>query len=323
MEKQDKVKEKSYLIKVPVYSSEIIDKASDLFGGISYQDMIEFEKKKLDCYTEKPYKIAKDKRNKTQTREIDSIKYSDCKVGQIPSLLIKVSAYNTNLHDGYVEINERYTLQQSNKLGSENNFFLLYPHIFGNYESNYKHHWLILIYEDPSKESYEIISTVKIVLGKILGIKTANIKLDYLISELKNLGQIPELQIKLSSIKYDDNDVDIKILPYWVKSKLKKLKEDNYKNLPFEDTSDIINDNSYEQEYQKKEIKIIRGKKEYRITREMKEAQEKISETIEEIFNYPIAVSAHELYNIFDEDVMISNFTAVLEKFLSNSDGEN
>lgn len=317
-------KEKSYLIKIPVYTSEIIDRANDLFGGVSYADMIEFAKKKIESYKQKPFKISKNKRNKAQTKEIDKIDYKECKVGIVPALLIKVSAYNTNLHDGYVEIDERIPLQLNNKVGSDTNYFLLYPNIVGIDVNNYKHHWLVLIYEDPFKDAYDILNTVKIVLSKILEIKTANIKLAQVLAELKKLGSIPELQIKLSMISFDDNDVDIKYRSYLVKSKLKKVEEDNYKNLPFESTSDILGDVSYQEDYQKREVRIIRDEKEYRIISEMKnDAANTIQETIEEVFNYPIPVSESEFKNIFDENVIISNFTTVLEKYLTSSDGQN
>lgn len=318
MRTKENKKEKSYLIKIPVFTSEITNRANELFDGLGYAEMIKYAKKKIDKFKDSPLKISKDKRNKAQTMEIDFVEYSEINIGDVPSLLIKISAYNTNLHDGYVETDRKFSLEQNHKVGSENNYFLLYPHIIGVDSSNYKHQWLILIYEDPNKESSEIINTVKLVLKKILEIKTSNIKLPELLEELSRIKEIPELKLRFSSVSVDDNDVDIKYRTYLTSSKIRKYKEENFENVPLNETNDILLDNNYEDEYQKKEVKIINGKREFKLIRE--EAQSIIKETVEELFNYRLVVSENDLEKIFEQDFIISELTNVLQLYLSNNE---
>lgn len=323
MTEAENVKEKSFAIKVPVFASELILNANDLFSGASYTDMINYAKKKIDIYISNPIKISKEKRNKTQTKEIDKILYFDHIIGEVPALLIKISAYNTNLYDGYVEIEQKIALKVENKVGSDNNYVVLYPYIIGIDSSNLKHQWLILVYEDPNKESSEIISTVKIVLRKILGIPIANIKLPDLLDQLKKIKYIPELYLRFSSIKTDANEVDVKLQSYLAASSLRKYKEDLFKNIPLDETNEIILDHSREDEYSKKEVRIINGKKEYKITREIKqEAKDRVTETVEEIFNLAIGVSEKELDDIYKQDFIIAKITAVLNAYLC-CDGQN
>ncbi len=321
MKKTEKSKEKSYAIKVPVYTSELIEKPQDIFGGVTYKDMIDYVKGKINQYNEQSQKISRNKRNKVQKKEIDNVELIECNIGEVPSLLLKVSAYNTNLHDGYVEIEEKITLKLSNKLGSDNNFVLLYPNIIGINSANYKHQWLILIYEDPNKEStVDLIQTAKLVLTNILDIKIANIKLPTVLEYIKKIGTVPELNMKFYSIIYDDNEVDVKYRSYLVKSKLKRQKEDNFKNMPSEDTEEIINDKTYENDYQKREIKITIGKKEYIITNELQETQEKVNQLVEEIFNSTIGISETEIDSLYEKEFIISKLTPIITNYLS-SDG--
>lgn len=314
MNKSDK-KEKSYLIKVPVYTSEMIEEANDLFGGVTYSDMVSFVHRKIDEYKENPQKVSRIRRNKVLKKEIENVEYINSNIGNRPCILLKISAYNTNLIDGYVELDTKIQLKQNHKLGSDNNFILLVPNIIGLETGKYKHQWIILVYEDPNKDNIEIISTAKLVLNKVLMISTANIKMPEIMEELRKMGTIPELSLNFMTVESDENEVDVKFRSYLVESKLKKRKEEIYRNLPFERTNEIINDYSYQEKFRKRIVKILNGKKEYRITREesIKEAQEVINEAVEEIFNASIAITETELSNsIYEPEFIISKLSDVL-----------
>ncbi len=313
---KEEAKVKTYAIKVPVYTSEPFDRPNDLFG-VTHEHMIKWAINKIDLYKKNPTKISRNKRNKVQKKEIDTVSYFRNKIGDVPVLLIKISAYNTNLYDGYVEIGEKITLQHDNKLGSDNNFLLLYPHIIGIDINTFKYQWFILIYEDPNKDNSEIVSTAKLVLDKILNISFANIKLPEVLEELHKIDKIPELVLKFSTISYDDNEVDVKYRTYLTRSRLRKQKEENFKNLPVGSTEEIINDHSYEDEFQKREVRIGVGKKEYKITREQRmDAQDSVSQLVEEIFNYNIAITEQEMKDIYKPEFIISKLTDVITDYL-------
>jgi hypothetical protein len=311
-------KEKSYKIKVPVYTSEQILKGIDLFGGVSFEDMNRFVHKRVQEFKANSDKVSRNRRNKVQKKEIDKVNCIDCNVGDRPCVILQISAYNTNLFDGYVETDKKIKLEQTSKIGSENFFVLLVPNIFGIDSNNYRHQWIFLIYEDPHKDTQDIISTVKLVINKILGISTSNIKLPEILDELKRIKKIPELTLNFTAISNDENEVDAKYRSYLVGSKFRKQKEDRFENMPFATTEEVMNDFSYEDEYQKRIIKVALGKKEYRITRDsLNEAKGVIQETAEEIFNETIGITETELKEkIYDIDFIIEKLTPVLQNYL-------
>jgi hypothetical protein len=315
--KQPDKKLKSYIIKVPVYSSEIFTKGQDLFGGVTFIDMINHAKRKIEEYKSHDDKVSRNKRNKVQKREIDKVEGIDCKIGTRPCLLLQISAYDTNLSDGYVETDRKVQLGENDKIGSENYFVLLVPNIIGLDSNNYKHQWIILVYEDPHKDTQEIIGTAKLVLHKILGISTANIKLPEILEDLRKMKKTPELSLNFLAISNEENEVDTKYRKYLVGSKVRKQKEEKFENLPFTETEEVINDTSYEDEYQKRTIKITVGKKEYRITKDQKlEAEGKLNEAVEEIYNESIVISEEELKLIYETDFIVEKLTPILQNYL-------
>jgi len=312
-------KEKSFVIKVPVFTSELIAKAKDLFGGVTYAHMNEHVRNKVNLYNSNvsSEKASKNKRNKVQKKEIDRIQCIDCNVGDRPCVLLKISAYNTNLHDGFVETDRKIKLGHSDKVGSENNYVLLVPHIFGVDSNNYKHQWLILVYEDPHKDTVDILGTAKLVLSKVLEIPTANVKLPEIIDELRVKKNAPALSLNYTSVDFDENEVDAKYRSYLVGGRFRKQKIENLENVPFGTAEEIIHDDSFRDHFQKRVVKVGFGKKEYRITHQMhKDAAERMSEAVEEVYNETIAVSESQLDGIFDEEFIIDVLTGVLNEYL-------
>lgn len=102
----------------------MLDQNVGLFENVLFQDMIHMIKKRLDDFK---CPISSSNRNKTKKTVVSNIAYQDVQIGNVPALLLKISAFNTNMYDGYFEANEKIPITKENKLGSENNFVLLYP----------------------------------------------------------------------------------------------------------------------------------------------------------------------------------------------------
>lgn len=289
----ENTKEKSYNIKIPVYTTTMLDYNTGLFDNVSYQDMIQMIKKKLDEF-KKP--IISSNRNKTKKSVISNITYQDIQIDNVPSLLLKISAFKTNMYDGYFEAKEKIPISKENKLGSENNFVLLYPRIKGLSANTYTCFFLMLIYEDPTKDNGEVCKLAKTVVNQILNIPIENIKLPMIFDELKNISTIPELQIRYKSIIEDDNDIDVKYREFLQTSKIEKKKDRLFKNMPRITMEQLLADNSNDNDYQQRCTRIIIGRKEYRIKKEMiNEASRELNETAEKIFNYSTAITQTEL----------------------------
>ena len=313
-------KEKSYKIKVPVYSSELLENVKGLFGGHSYQDMINYLDKKLDNYIETKPKLSRKKRNKVKEIEIQNIEKIKGFIGGIPIRLFKISAYNTNLIDGFVETKEKITLTKNDKLGSDTNFMLLYPRIIGLNENEYQYQWKILLYEDPTKENRELVSICKTVLEKVFEIKICNIKLDRVLKLLKEKKVISELTMQFNSQSNDENEVETKLREYLVSANLKKIRYENFENVPFKEVEKIISDKDYETEYQKRTIKFSFNKKEIKLTNEFQEAKDTIKETVEEIFNSEVIINESEIESLFHTEFILEKLSPIIQEYLSENE---
>ena len=317
--KKKKSKPQSYKIKIPVYTTEVISKSNDLFGT-SYDDMISVIKNKINKFSTRAF----ENRNSTKKTVINHIECIDHQLGDRPCLLLRISAYTTNLLDGYFKeanINEPIGFKKDSEIGSNHNFIMLYPIILGMDSDNYTQYFIVLVYEDPNKDSGEVIRLSKIVLRRIVGIPIRNIKLSTILEELKDLSTIPELQIKYFSISTSENEVDVKYQPYLFKGNLKRVKEQEFKNMPFDIAQDLLNSNE-DTGFERKVTKMTIGKKEYKISKEeIANASEEMKETAEKIFNATATIQQDELDSIYKNDFIIDKLTGVLNEYLKNDNG--
>ena len=309
-------KPKTYNIKMPVYTTSMMDQEEGMFDRVSYPEMIQFLKSRLSKFT---FPISYDNRNKTKKTVISKIKSTEVKIGDVPALLLQINAFNTNLYDGYFEGSEKIKITRDNKIGSDSNYVLFYPRIAGLTEKNYTCYFLMLVYEDPTKDSGEVSRLAKIVASKILNVPVQNIKLQMILQELKAIGKIPELSVKYYSLTESENNVDVKYASYLDRTKLKKEEFRNFKNMPFETMQELIADTSEDGNYQKKETSIFHGKREYRISKQLiSEAGEELSETAEKIFNATSAITQDELEEkLHDQDFMVEKMSAVISNYIS------
>lgn len=309
-------KPKTYNIKMPVYTTYLMDKEEGLFGKVTYEEMITFLKNNLSSSS---LPISSDNRNKTKKTVISKITPTEVKIGDIPALLLQINAFNTNLYDGYFEGSEKIKITRDNKIGSDSNYVLLYPRINGLDADNYTCYFLMLVYEDPTKDSGEVSKLAKIVANKILKVPVQNIKISMILNELSSIGEIPELRIKYYSLTESDNCVDVKYASYLTKTSLKKEEVRNFKNMPYQTMESLILDSTEDGNYQKKETSIFFGKSEYKISKQLiAEANEELTETAEKIFNAKSAITQNELEEkIHDQEFMIEKMSAVISNYIA------
>ena len=306
-----------YSIKMPVYTTSMIDKEEGLFGKATYEDMITFLKNRLSSFSSP---ISTDNRNKTKKTVISKIKSTQVAIGDVPTLLLQINAFNTNLYDGYFEGNEKINFTRDNKIGSDSNYVLFYPRIVGLAEGKYTCYFLMLVYEDPTKDSGEVSRIAKIVSNKILNVPIQNIKMSMILEELKAIKEVPELSVRYFSLTEAENGVDVKYASYLDSSKLKKEETRNFKNMPMDTMRELISDTSEDGNYQKKETWIRLGRREYKISKQLiAEAGEELKETAEKIFNATSVVTQQELEEkIHDKDFMIEKMSDVISNYISS-----
>ena len=314
-----KNKPKLYTIKMPVYTTSMMDDVEGLFGKTTYEELISFLKGRLSSFVSP---ISTDNRNKTKKTVISKINSIEVSIGDVPALLLQINAFNTNLYDGYFEGNEKINFTRDNKIGSDSNYVLFYPRIVGLSASKYTRYFLMLVYEDPTKDSGEVSRIAKIVANKILNIPIQNIKMSMILDELKAINTIPELSVRYYSLTESDNNVDVKYASYLNSMKLKKEETRNFKNMPIDTMTDLISDSTEDGNYQKKETWIRWGRREYKITKQLiAEAGEELKETAEKIFNATSAITQKELEEkIHDKQFMIEKMSDVITNYISSYD---
>ena len=84
--------------------------------------------------------------------------------------------------------------------------------IKGLQKGKYQRCFLMVVYEDPTKESGEVSRLAKIVSTKVLKQPVQNIKMP--MNELKSIGTIPELSIRFYTVNNEDSSVDVKYREY-------------------------------------------------------------------------------------------------------------
>ena len=308
-------KQKTYKIKIPVYTTSMLNKEVGLFEDVTYDEMLKFVKDKIEKYA---FPLSSPTRNKTLMTVIKGIKVEEVALGSDKALLLQISAYDTNFYDGYFEGAERITITKDNKIGKDSNYILFVPRIKGLTAESYTCYFLMFVYEDPTKQNGEVSRLAKLMAREIIQVPVENIKLPVIMRELKECKTIPELQIRYSSMYEAENDVDVKYVPYLLGSKLEKKKVRDFKDMPFEVMSELLNDKSDDEDYQIKKTSIKVGKTEYRIKSYIDEAKEELQETAEKIFNFSIGITQAELDDkIYDQDFIIEKLQAVLNNYLS------
>jgi len=306
----------NHKIKVPIFSSEIIENQKGMFDEPNYHSMIKFLKDKIDKFNQNKPIIRKSKYNKVKETQIDSIAYFDFDFESIPTLLIRITAFNTNLIDGFVEIDTKINLKKSHKLGSETNFVLIYPSIFGDNSNTFKYQWKFFIYDDPTKETYEIISVAKLVCNKILDIKIRNLKLESILKEIREHKILENIEVQLSSYYENSEENDILLKNYVINSKISKSRKSKYENIPSDKFENLL---AEKDNFNRRVIKLIKNNRELRITEERKNDLNKFSQTIEEIFNTQIKFDDLDINRMFDNEFVVKNLNSVLTEFIKDS----
>ena len=314
-----KNKPKLYTIKMPVYTTSMMDDVEGLFGKTTYEELISFLKGRLSSFVSP---ISTDNRNKTKKTVISKINSIEVSIGDVPALLLQINAFNTNLYDGYFEGNEKINFTRDNKIGSDSNYVLFYPRIVGLSAGKYTRYFLMLVYEDPTKDSGEVSRIAKIVANKILNIPIQNIKMSMILDELKAINTIPELSVRYYSLTESDNNVDVKYASYLNSMKLKKEETRNFKDMPVDTMTELMSDTSEDGNYQKKETWIRWGRREYKISKQLiAEAGEELKETAEKIFNATSVITQNELEEkIHDVEFMIEKMSGVISNYISSYD---
>lgn len=311
---------KEYPIKIPVYTSKSFSEESGMFGNQSYSDMINTIEEKINTYNKSDVNIQVESKNKSTKTVISKISHSRHQLLERDCLLLRIEAYNTNFNDGFIRSEDEKPLKLKDKIGSHNNCVLIYPMQVGLQTRKIKKYFLVLIYEDPSKNFGQLVKVAKNVAKEVLKTPIKNIKLPELLSELKECRTIPELYITMNTLEQSD-EVDVIYREYIVESKLKKVIEEKLENVPFEVVKEILNYNILVKGY-KRVIKFINGKKEYKIKEEFNELKNEMDKVVEKVLNSKTIITEDEFENLFETEFILKKMEPVLKNYIMSYSDE-
>ncbi len=313
--------EHEYKIKVPIYISEELVVKRDLWG-ITYPEMVEHIKEKIDSVITSKEEFILNKSNAPSRKKVSPLSCSIYHFETIPYLLVRVKSCTINNTGMYVKKERKMDLKSDDEVGSENHWLLIFPHIINLEEANFKSYLSIFVYADPNKPFQDSVSTAKLFCKKVIKIKFKNIKFKKVLTKLEQRGIISELNIRLSSISEDLNNVDYKCKEYIVQNKIMKVQEEKYINIPINLVKKCINKTQRTNEYQTKKIKIRSDMNNYKIDidNSIKNSKQLLEEMAEESLNTEISVDEKELEPniLYDKDFIISKLKPVVEYFLKS-----
>ena len=321
-----KASSKGYQIKVPVYVSEKMERDNN--GAIfptSSSSLIDDAKALIRTYNSNPEAIlTSNKRNKTTTIGIKSIDVEEISFNEDPCLLLRVTAYKTNLIDGYYqsasEEGRQIRFKEQDKICSDTYCFILYPLLNIQIEDGLKIdvYWHIFIYEDPSKTNEEMARIARLIMGKILKTPIKNIKSEKMLADIKKYGLISEVEISLSVEEDDDKGIPEYIKNYQFSSTLKQEKKIKLSNMSADDAISAFEDESFAKHFSKRQLKFVTHNK--RVFSVVQEFKDKMSSALEDSFNYSIDVNEEDIKDgsIFKTEIIQRNVAGIFTRYMSD-----
>jgi len=327
---------KKVKIKVPVFTTASLENdvfsdnietlANQLFPNNDYDSMNEVIISKIDRY-----KTALTKENFVSNNKritIEKINYTKHELDGVPCLLLKVTSFETDFFDGFIEDKKakRRSLDEEDKIGSDTNFIFFYPIIDGDRSNNYIKYYLILVYQDPTKSAYKIIGLTKCIAKDIINIKMKNIKLPAILDELNSEKAMKEFKmLTFNTQEYTETDITLKEYSEYIKKPIIETRkiERVYKNVPNinENIAKLIN---HCHAIKEKFRLIIKKDKNvsYVVTNKEKidDVKREFEETCERIFNEEVYILRDDLENgkCFGENFVVDKLKGVITKYLTN-----
>lgn len=319
--------ENEHVISIPAFISELkeINEDGAIFKSNTDQ-LIDDAKSLIADFNNKNHgTIITDKRSKKAAKQgIGYIEVVDLSFNEDKALLLKVSAYKTNLVDGYYQrikednsSKDEYKFKREDRICSDTYFLILYPIVKSNANTmKCQEYWHVFLYVDPSKESYDMKVIARYIMSAIIKRPIKNIKANKFIEELRKHSIIQSAEITFSSFSdSDDEEKPGYLTNYAIECKCRKQKTIRLNGMKIEDAVAAYEDTSFIGKYDKRQLKFINENQQvYQATQEF---HHKMRETFEDSFNYSVTVSSFDVDSkrIFDTDFIKKKIEGLLIRY--------
>jgi hypothetical protein len=300
-------------VDIPIFVS---DKENIGMFSMTLDELVTNAIKCIEEYNTKGSYITEPKRKKLEQRQIEKIASNKIMIGNNPALLVNANLYSLNRRLIFKQENEEQEIQvnEKDRIGSNNNYFLLCP-AFTNL-NNDAYYWIVLVYDEPGKNTEDMIALAKSVMKNIIKQKVTNVKLKSVIEELKE----EKLRVKLvlNSLTFNDNPINNKLESFQTSSKSFVKTEYEFNGVPVTDLVQNIIDDKIDSGLISKVVRFFRGDKEYKVSQELSKFKSSSQLLVEQHFNFTKNFPWSELGKINEHTFMMRLFNEALEKYLTN-----
>ncbi len=262
-------------------------------------------------------------RGKSRIKTIESIDFSTYTIGNVPCIQLCVRESKTGQEDMYLQKageNDENQIAQNDKLGSNQNYALLYPLVDQKVSPENK--WLVIIYVTPGKDDADMVNTFKNVVNKIF-----NFPFKYVIPvNINHQRVVPKIEVTLSTIENVDFD-RFKLHELIVSSSSKSTQKVEYHNIDADAAEEILNDNK---DVNVSTTRIVRffhdllNKHSYTTYTFNSEDNGVINSIMTTKYSEYDEIVPDELRTIYESQNMRNRFARVLTNYLSNgADGQD
>ena len=256
-------------------------------------------------------------RGKSRVKIIESVDYVQYNIGQVPCIQLCVRESKTGQENMFLqkagEVDENQ-INQDDKLGSTQNYALLYPLIEQKVQPENK--WLVIIYVTPGKDDIDMVNTFKNVVNKIL-----NFPFKYVVPmNIGNHRVVPKLEVILSTIENVDFDRFI-CHDLITKGSLKSIQKVEYMNIEADAAEEILNDNSGVNPHTIRKVRFFYdefNKSAYTTYTFSSEENGVINSAMTTKYSEYDDIEPNLLETLYDAQIMRRRFSRVLSNYFSN-----
>lgn len=200
-------------------------------------------------------------------------------------------------------------------MATQYNCAVLYPNIDtrGAETSN---NWITFVYIDPGKTDVDVISTVKMVLKRILKLKIKNVKSHTANELIRREDLIPKLVAQYVIVTNNENErLDIRGVQ--VKSTIKEVKKIEYHDIPAEDVEEYVNNQNDKPYLERKIVVSFVDNQELKYVHKQNEEQT-LKDAIEQIYNYETDMLLSDFPRMYNSDFILEKVRGAARQFYSN-----
>ena len=262
-------------------------------------------------------------RGKSRVKILESISYTPLLIGQVPCILLCVRESKTGQENMYLQKageNDENPITQDDKVGSTQNYALLYPLIDQRAQPDNK--WLVIIYVTQGKDDIDMVNTFKNVVNKIF-----KFPFRYVVpANINHQRVVPKLEVTLSTIENVDFNQFLRH-DLITNSTSKTTQKVEYLNIEADAAEEILNDNGDVNAHTTRKVRFFHdafNKSAYTTYTFSSEENGVINSVMTTKYSEYDDIEPDQLETLYETQAMRGRFARVLTNYLSNgADGQD